>query len=507
MLDAARESAHRGGLRRMSTAAPWKILLVDDEPEVLEITRIVLSGFEFDGRGLEILEAASGQAARAVLAQHDDIAVMLVDVVMETEHAGLDLVRHVRTERQDHFVRIVLRTGHPGQAPERQVIRGYDINDYKEKTELTAQKLYTTLFAALRAWRDIQTIRTSKRGLEQVIAASARTFANEHQQGFRSTVLLQLDRLVEGGGALCVTRDNGTPDAPLVAVNGTGHLRDCAGRDLREALPAPLFESLQGALRDRAHRFEADHYALYFHDSSTDAELLFLGQVDQLSELDHKLLQLFASNVAIALKNLDLTQDLTDAQMEMIFLLAGAAESRSHETAAHVSRVGLIAELLAREYGLDAATCERIRHAAPLHDIGKIGIPDAILNKPGKHTSDESVVMRTHAQIGHQMLEKSSRSVLKMAADIALSHHENWDGSGYPRGLRGEDIPVAGRITMLADVFDALGSDRCYKDRWEWDKIRQFVTEQRGVKFDPKLVDLLMEHWDEAVAIRTDLPD
>jgi response regulator RpfG family c-di-GMP phosphodiesterase len=217
--------------------------------------------------------------------------------------------------------------------------------------------------------------------------------------------------------------------------------------------------------------------------------------------------EVFCTNVSIGFENLHLNQELFDAQLEMIFLLAGAAESRSRETAAHVRRVGELAGFLARRYGLDDSTCEILRHAAPLHDIGKIGIPDAILNKPGKHTDEESVVMRRHAEIGHQMLEKSPRNVLKLAADIALSHHENWDGSGYPRGLRGEDIPVAGRITMLADVFDALGSDRCYKDRWEWDKIRQFVTEQRGLKFDPKLVDLLMEHWDEAVAIRTDLPD
>jgi response regulator RpfG family c-di-GMP phosphodiesterase len=169
--------------------------------------------------------------------------------------------------------------------------------------------------------------------------------------------------------------------------------------------------------------------------------------------------------------------------------------------------VGELAGFLAQRYGLDQATCDYLRHAAPLHDIGKIGIPDAILNKPGKHTPEETVVMRTHAEIGHGMLEKSQRGVLKLAAEIALSHHENWDGTGYPRGLRGEDIPVTGRITMLADVFDALGSDRCYKDAWEWERIRQFVTEQRGIKFDPKLVDLLLEHWEEAVSIRTDLPD
>jgi len=188
-------------------------------------------------------------------------------------------------------------------------------------------------------------------------------------------------------------------------------------------------------------------------------------------------------------------------------MLVTMFEDRSEFTQGHSKRVSEVAVRLGRKLGLTGESLQDLRLGTLLHDIGKIAIPDAILNKPGKHTPEESQVMRTHAEIGHQMLDRSPREVLRLAAEIALSHHENWDGSGYPQGLRGEDIPISGRITMLADVFDALGSDRCYKDAWEWERIKQFITEQRGVKFDPKLVDLLMDHWDEAVAIRTDLPD
>ena len=498
-MDQSRTSASR--------TPAWKLLLVDDDPEVHAVTQLVLGNFRFQDRPLEILSATSEAEARRLLAEHTDIAVVFLDVVMEHDRSGLLLVEHIRRELGNHDIRIVLRTGQPGQAPEHDVVTRYDINDYREKTELTAQKLYTTLFAALRAWRDIQTIRASKRGLERVISASARTFGNEHHDGFRTTVLAQLDRLVEGASTLCVAVDNRDPAAPLVATAATGRLRECGDRPLHEVLPAHQFESLRGALDDRAHRFDGDHYALYFRDSASDRELLFLGQVEHLSELDHKLLELFASNVAIALKNLDLTQDLTDAQMEMIFLLAGAAESRSHETAAHVSRVGLVAELLAREYGLDDATCERIRHAAPLHDIGKIGTPDAILNKPGGHTPEETVVMRQHAEIGHRMLATSKRAVLQLAAEIALTHHERWDGGGYPHGLAGEAIPVSGRITMLADVFDALGSKRCYKDAWPAERIRAYIVENSGAMFDPTLVRILLQNWSRAEAIRERLPD
>ena len=193
--------------------------------------------------------------------------------------------------------------------------------------------------------------------------------------------------------------------------------------------------------------------------------------------------------------------------MEMICVLAGAAESRSQETAAHVRRVGLLAELLGRAAGLNEQEAETLRHAAPLHDIGKIGIPDAILNKPGSHTLDEAEIMRKHATIGHEMLSQSKRGIFVMAAEIAATHHENWDGSGYPNGLKGDAIPLTGRITMLADVYDALGSKRCYKDPWPSDKIQDFIKQQSGIKFDPTLVDLLFKHWNEAEQVRVTLPD
>ena len=131
----------------------------------------------------------------------------------------------------------------------------------------------------------------------------------------------------------------------------------------------------------------------------------------------------------------------------------------------------------------------------------------SVLNKPGAHTPEETTIMRTHAELGAKLLSNSKRPLLKLAAEIAMSHHENWDGSGYPKGLRGEAIPISGRITMLADVFDALGSRRCYKEPWSIDDIRAFIVEQNGKKFEPRLVELVFEHWDRIQAVRAQLPD
>jgi response regulator RpfG family c-di-GMP phosphodiesterase len=167
----------------------------------------------------------------------------------------------------------------------------------------------------------------------------------------------------------------------------------------------------------------------------------------------------------------------------------------------------LLAEFLAIQYGLDEKQAENLRFAAPLHDIGKIAVPDHILNKPGPHTPEEAVIMRTHAERGAEMLAASRLPLLLLAAELAHTHHENWDGSGYPRGLTGEAIPVSGRITALADVVDALGSRRCYKESWGDDEILAHLRLERGRKFEPRLVDILIEHWSVADSLRRSLPD
>ena len=491
------------------TAAPWHVLVVDDDPEVHEVTRLVLGSFRFADRPLDLISVASASQAFECLRKQDDIAVVLLDVVMESEQAGLDLVRRIRQELRNHFVRIVLRTGQPGQAPEHEVIAAYDINDYKEKTELTAQKLATTLYAALRSYRDMRTIESQRQGLERVIDASAQVFSHQNAIEFATAVLDQLGDLVgsQRGALLCAIEHPGETLAHFRIAAATGDFRHLAGTNADENLPLPMAKALRDTYRRKSHHFGDDHYILHFTDRQKNETLLFIGHGGDLTPLDQRLVELFCTNVSIAFENLHLADDLFDSQLEMVYLLAGAAETRSQETANHVRRVGMIAELLGRALGLDPVTCEHLRYAAPLHDIGKIGIPDAILAKRGPHTPEEAAIMRTHAELGARLLGDSKRPVLRLAADIARNHHENWDGSGYPAGLAGDAIPIAGRITAVADVFDALGSRRCYKEPWTSERIRAFMLEQRSRKFDPALIDRLFLHWDEALAVRASLPD
>jgi methanogenic corrinoid protein MtbC1 len=185
--------------------------------------------------------------------------------------------------------------------------------------------------------------------------------------------------------------------------------------------------------------------------------------------------------------------ELEIAQAETVRRLSMAVEFRDEGTGAHIERIGRFSTMLAEQIGMDQEFCERITHAAPLHDVGKVAIPDAILLKPGPLTAEERAIVETHAEEGYRLVRGSSSSILDMAATIALSHQEKWDGSGYPRGLAGEAIPIEGRIVAVADVFDALTSDRAYRKAFSVDEAVEMMREQRGKHFDPVLLDAFME--------------
>jgi len=194
--------------------------------------------------------------------------------------------------------------------------------------------------------------------------------------------------------------------------------------------------------------------------------------------------------------------DLRASQEETIYRLSRAAEFRDDETGQHLQRMSRYCQLIARHIGLDEPTCELLRIASPMHDVGKLGIPDRILLKPGRLTADEFAVMKGHAEIGYRILVGSDATPLKMAATIAYTHHEKWDGNGYPRGLKGEDIPLPGRIAAIADVFDALTSARPYKPAWKLDDALNLMRMNRGTHFDPDLVDAFFTALPEVLEIR-----
>lgn len=198
----------------------------------------------------------------------------------------------------------------------------------------------------------------------------------------------------------------------------------------------------------------------------------------------------------------NMQKELEDVQKEVLYAMGAISEGRSRETGNHIKRVAEFTYLLSRLYGLDKKTSELYKIASPMHDIGKLAIPDSILHKPGKLTDEEFAEMKTHAKKGYDMLCFSNRTILKTSATIALTHHEWWNGNGYPNKISGEDIPLCGRIVAVADVFDALSHDRCYKKAWPLNEVIEHFAKNKGIQFDPKIVDLLLENIDAFVKIK-----
>jgi response regulator RpfG family c-di-GMP phosphodiesterase len=483
--------------------APWNILLVDDEPGVHQVTKMVLRDFKFDHRPLNLISAYSGQQGYEIMASRSDIALAIVDVVMETDHAGLKLVRRIREDLQNNYTRLVLRTGQPGQAPEEDIITHYDIDDYKDKTELTSNKLLTLMYASLRSYRDICIIDSHRRSLEQVILASTEIFEAGSLKTFASAVLKQICALLNLDGAIfyCTSLNadfDESDDYRVLAVSGK--MAEFETKT-KSDLPERVRDAFEYALKQKQSYINGDIYTGYFSTSLGSENLLHVSMERELDDMDKQLLDIYASNVAVTYENLLLRDEILD------YILGEAVEQRSKETGSHVRRVALYSHLFAEKYGLDPQQAELIKLASPLHDVGKIAIPDNILKKPGKLNKEEWIIMQTHAQLGADLLQSNDNEVVKMGSIIAGQHHERWDGTGYPHRLKNEEIHIAGRITALADVFDALGCKRYYKDAWSLEDILREINQQRGKQFDPKLVDILHENIEEVIKIRSLYPD
>lgn len=287
----------------------WKLLVVDDEQEVHAVTSLALEDFEFAGRPLQMINAYSGEEAKKIISEQPDIALILLDVVMETDQAGLDVAKYIRETLRNRFVRIILRTGQPGQAPEYRVITEYDINDYKEKTELTRQKLYTTVYTGLSSYRDLMALEKNRRGLVKVIEASARIFELRSLEHFAEGVLEQLtallyldqDAMVIKASAIAAAKDNGS----FTVVAAVGRYRDMLGGSLPDTIDPDVLKRVNNALLSRSNNYGSDYFVGYYQTDSGTENILYVSAEKPISVPDIKLIELFAKNVAIAHENME----------------------------------------------------------------------------------------------------------------------------------------------------------------------------------------------------------
>ncbi|MBF0424634.1 MAG: DUF3369 domain-containing protein [Magnetococcales bacterium] len=491
---------------------PWKILIVDDDEEIHSLTRLVLRDFSFADRGVEFISCFTAREATEVMRLNPDVAIILMDVVMETDEAGLDAVRHIRDVLRNHFVRIILRTGQPGQAPEQRVIQEYDINDYKDKVRLTTQRLITAVTTALRSYRDLRTIDNTRRGLATIVNGTGDLFEARSLGKLARSILHQVVSLLDGKGDRHDTTGGSTTGLfaireydSFVVYATTGSFESHVGKVLEDVLPRALIEQIEGSRDLREHFLDGSSFFARYISRGNLENVLYVRSGRHLEEFDRDLLRTFSANVAFAFENLGLNREIINTQKDVTFTLGEVIEVRSNEAGNHVRRVAESSRLLGSLLGLGEEEIELLWLSSPMHDLGKIGIPDHILKKPGKLDPDEWRIMQGHTVIGYQILKGSERPILRTGAIIAHQHHEKWDGSGYPEGLRGDGIHVFARITSVIDVFDALYHDRCYKKAWPLEDIVELYGKERGRHFEPRLVDLFLQHIEEFLEIQSAL--
>ncbi|MGJ4965956.1 ATP-binding response regulator [Bradyrhizobium sp. HKCCYLRH3061] len=300
------------------SARKWKIAVIDDDHAVHEGTRFALSDYSLNGQGLEILSAYSAAEGRALMREHTDVAAVLLDVIMETDVAGLELVEYIRNEIKNETVRIILRTGQPGQAPERRVIVQYDINDYKAKTELTADKLFTSLTAALRSYQQLERMVQTRRGLEIIIDAASTLYDFKSMQRLAEGVLTQIASLlnVDCAGIL-VLRDDGSQTEDFSVLAGSGCYSRFSGAVTSRSLDPDLRDMVEAAFRQRSNEF-ADHRTVLYVRTGSGREVVVLLQAERpLSETDRSLVEIFSSRLSIAFDNVILYQQLHEANTQL----------------------------------------------------------------------------------------------------------------------------------------------------------------------------------------------
>jgi signal transduction histidine kinase len=301
-----------------SNARKWKVAVIDDDQAVHEGTRFALSDYNLNGQTLEILSAYSAAEGRTLMRAHPDIAAVLLDVIMETDAAGLDLVEFIRNEIKNETVRIILRTGQPGQAPERRVIVDYDINDYKAKTELTADKLFTSLTAALRSYQQLERMVQTRRGLEIIIDAASTLYDFKSMQRLAEGVLTQIASLlnVDCAGIL-VLRDGGASGDNFSVLAGSGCYSRFTGAAGSKALDSDLRQMVEAAFHRRKHEF-ADHRSVLYVRTGSGREVVVLLQAERdLSDTDRSLVEIFGSRLSIAFDNVILYQQLNEANTQL----------------------------------------------------------------------------------------------------------------------------------------------------------------------------------------------
>tara|TARA_B110000503_G_C7151157_1_gene415248 strand:- start:245 stop:1789 length:1545 start_codon:yes stop_codon:yes gene_type:complete len=495
--------AHESEAIPKSFIKPWKVLIADDDHEVHVITKLALDDYRHLGQPIEFFDSYDKKQTLQILRETPDLALVLLDVVMDERDAGLKVVKFIRETLRNSNVRIILRTGEPGSAPEKEVVTHYDINDYKEKTELTSTKLYTAVHTSIKNFCDIRTIKAGREGFSKVIKEAADLYRLKDYSAFVQSAVEQFVNLMQSNPDVILLKSDGELDAAAFKLDasqnrirslaGTGYFKGAAKSFADELLDKNEMKTVLTACTHGEYIFENGSLACAWKSEIIGTFIIFFKDLGLLKNFDSSIVIVFLSHICRGMENLTLQMNFNKSQNEIIHKLGEVVEFRSEEETVHVVRVSKITNIICESLGWSNEDLDNITLASVLHDLGKISISDSVLYKPGKLNSEEFSKVMNHTTVGNNLLKNSSQTVLKLAAVIALEHHEKWDGTGYPNGKKGKNISIHARIVSIADVYDALRSLRSYKQPWSRKEACDYILSERGQQFDPLIVDCFVK--------------
>ncbi|QWR77820.1 response regulator [Candidatus Magnetomonas plexicatena] len=489
-----------------SVKKQWKVMIVDDEEDIHKVTKLALGKLNFQNKKLNFLSAYSAEEAKKLIAENPDMSVILLDVVMESDDSGLQLVKYIRDELKNKFVRIILRTGQPGQAPEENVIIDYDINDYKTKEELTDKKLFTTLISSLRAYTDIRVIESNRKGLEKIIEAAA-SLSNVDSvkilvNGMLSQLIsiLRLERDSIFGQTVGFLSDKTNGD--FLILSGTGAYETSAGKKVKEVIDPTVLKNLDIACQEQKSLFFDNHCIVFFQNNKYLNSFLYLEGFTAFDNHDKELIEHFCANVSNALEKALLQERIETVKSLAINSILKLTECICTNDCGHIHRTGKTAGLLAgalmakgKLYGTDDPTFpQQLEIAATVyHDIGRLcNLEDDILNlnKLDEHKRrDISEYLFIVNEVIERALEINSNKYLYMAMDIIRHKFTRFDGTGYPENLSGEEIPLSARIAYVSDFYDCLIGEKV--GAMDSKSALLSIKKLSGSVFDPDIVSCL----------------
>lgn len=464
----------------------------------------ILSEIKFNNRYIETILVNSVEDLKEFIVSNPNTALIIIDLDINKDiaHSKLKVINYIRDTINNKTIRIILKGSFSEKNSSTAYALKYNINGFINNETLTNDSVTASILSCLRGYDDLYAMNKNKKGLEQIIKSSSMLFRTQSMKKLAFIVLNHLSSIISPKvlSSFMITKSQNN----FYFLSGTGKY---SSNLMKNSIPSDIVERLYDATNFKKNRYFDNYFIVFLGENKVNQNIIYCEIPEPLSSITIDLIEIFCTNVSAAINSMYLNEELETTEKELIFTLGEISEARSRETGHHVKRVAEYSKILALSYGLSQKEAEMIRMASPMHDVGKLAIPDSILNKPAKLTKEEFEVMKTHSRIGYEMLKRSNKRLMKSASIIALEHHEKYDGTGYPYGLSGEDIHLYGRITAVADVFDALGTERVYKKAWELNKIISYFKEESGHHFDPKLVKIFFKSLNEILAIRDKFPD